>query len=269
MVNAVPIDLGTMTIDVPSEPSDEELLVRVARREADALTALYDRHRSIAYGVALRVTRSVPIAEDAVQEAFLGLWRQGAAFDPRRGSGRSWLLAIVRHRAIDLLRRRRSSDPLPDASLPLPEVLVSPDIWPEVAGRLDAAAIRTALSTLSEVQREAIELAYWGGLSQSEIATKTSVPLGTVKGRLRLGLLALGRALSGTDAPGPDSFVDGEWVSRRPDPREGLEGAATDRSVCTRLPAARLGMLQRLAAWAYVLLGLSVRGGGLVAGCAE
>lgn len=185
-------------------PTDEELLVRVAARDPSALADLYDRHADLAYGIALRVTASVPAAEDAVQEAFLAIWRAPGSFDPARGSARSWLTAIVHHRAIDLVRRRRSSTSLPDAEVAQPPELILPDVWPEVAGRIDATAIRAALATLPQPQREAIGLAYWGGLTQSEIAARTNTPLGTVKGRMRLGLLALGRALGGGPPGTPD-----------------------------------------------------------------
>jgi RNA polymerase sigma-70 factor, ECF subfamily len=189
-----------------SDDSDEELLARVAgHRDPDALTALYDRHNGLAYGMALRLTGSVPIAEDVLQDAFLGAWRQASSFDPARGSGRSWLLAIVHHRAVDAVRRRRPTDPLPDSEEgAAPPTLVAPDVWPEVAGRLEAEAVRRALDTLSQPQRDAIELAYWGGLTQTEIAERTGQPLGTVKGRMRLGLQALGRALrTDGEASGP------------------------------------------------------------------
>lgn len=242
------LDSHPMITDVRDEPSDEELLRRVASHDVDALTALYDRHRSVAYAVALRVTRSVPAAEDAVQEAFLGLWRNRSGFDPGRGSGRSWLLAVVHHRAIDLLRRRRASDPLPEAGASTPEALVAPDVWPEVAGRLDAAAIREALAGLSDVQREAIELAYWGGLSQSEIAARTAVPLGTVKGRLRLGLMALGRALAG----GGDSD---DLLPADGDARSGPRGIRPEVGTDTGAERSLMALAARAAALLAGLLG--------------
>lgn len=218
-------------------PSDEALLARVARRDVEALTDLYDRHRAAAFAIALRVTASVPAAEDAIQDAFLDAWRQASAFDATRGSARSWLLAVVHHRAIDLVRRRRSSDPLPEAT-DLPASLVAPDVWPEVAGRLDAVAVRAALTSLPGPQREAIELAYWGGLTQSEIAARTGVPLGTVKGRMRLGLGALALALRGTiDRSGPAG------------PVEVAEPHGADRSRTSGAPDARgAGTIRELRA---------------------
>jgi len=112
---------------------------------------------------------------------------------------KTWLLSIVHHRAVDAVRRRRPTTELPEREDVPPAALTLPDIWPEVAGNLDRAAIAAALATLSDVQREAIELAYWGGLTQQEIAEQTGTPLGTVKSRVRLGLLALRRTLTGED----------------------------------------------------------------------
>ena len=110
---------------------------------------------------------------------------------------KTWLLAIVHHRAIDVVRRRRPVSELPEEQegARTPDTLIVPDLWGEVAGRLDAEAVRTALATLPEQQRQAVELAYFGGLTQTEIAERTGVPLGTVKSRVRLALVALRREL--------------------------------------------------------------------------
>jgi RNA polymerase sigma-70 factor (ECF subfamily) len=125
------------------------------------------------------------------------VWRNVARYAEGRGSVRTWFLAIVHHRAIDAIRRRRPAAALPDPEAgPSPAALRLPDVWSEVAGRLDAAAVRRALADLTDVQREALELAYFGGLTQHEIAERTGAPLGTVKSRVRLGLLALRAALS-------------------------------------------------------------------------
>ena len=178
-----------------AERSDEQLVDDLARGEPDALAALYDRYRAMAYSLALRVTGDTGMAEDVVQEAFLGVWRNAGRFSAVRASARTWILSIVHHRAIDALRRRRPATELPDSDSTPPLTLVMPDVWPEVAGRLDREQIRRALGALSRPQREAIELAYYGGLTQQEIATRTATPLGTVKSRVRLGLLALRHAL--------------------------------------------------------------------------
>lgn len=174
---------------------DGEILSRIAAGQTDALERLYDRYRSMAYAIALRITADPGSAEDVVQDAFLGAWRNAFRYAGSRGSVRTWLLSIVHHRAIDAVRRRRPAAALPETSDPVPATLVLPDIWPEVAGNLDRAVIAGALGSLSAVQREAIELAYFGGLTQQEIAERTGTPLGTVKSRVRLGLLALRRAL--------------------------------------------------------------------------
>lgn len=190
---------GSRTLRVASavNDADRQVLADLGEGRLDALEALYDRYRAMAYAIALRITADPTLAEDVVQDAFLGVWRHAERYVEGRGSVKTWLLSIVHHRAIDAVRRRRPATELPDPELPAPRQLVAADVWPEVAGRLDAVEIRAAMATLSDVQREAIELAYWGGLSQTEIADRTGTPLGTVKSRMRLGLLALHRALTG------------------------------------------------------------------------
>lgn len=179
------------------EAADRDVLERIASGELGALEELYDRYRALAYGVALRITRDTTAAEDSVQEAFLAAWRNAGRYDDGRGSVKTWLLAIVHHRAVDTLRRRRPTVDLPDVEATLPAALTVPDIWPEVAGRLDGEEVRAAVSNLPIAQREAIELAYFDGLTQQEIAARTSTPLGTVKSRMRLGLVSLRRDLMG------------------------------------------------------------------------
>ena len=195
----------------PLDDADREVLERVAAGELDALEALYDRYRTMAYSIALRITADAGLAEDVVQDAFLGAWRNAGRYAESRASVKTWLLAIVHHRAVDAVRRRRPTTDLPEREDTPPPALTLPDIWPEVAGRLDRDAVQEALRVLSDVQREAIELAYFGGLTQQEIAARTSTPLGTVKSRMRLGLLAMRRALTGEGNPfgvGPD---DATW----------------------------------------------------------
>jgi RNA polymerase sigma-70 factor, ECF subfamily len=182
---------------VPADDADRDVIARVAAGEATALEELYDRYRTMAYSIALRVTGDAAAAEDVVQEAFVGAWRNAGRYLEGRGSVKTWLLSIVHHRAVDAVRRRRATTELPDRDAPPPEALTLPDIWPEVAGRMLRLEILAALRTLSDVQREAIELAYFGGLTQQEIATRTETALGTVKSRMRLGLLALRRELLG------------------------------------------------------------------------
>ena len=174
---------------------DRAVLARVAGGELDALEELYDRYRTMAYSIALRVTGDATLAEDVLQDAFLGAWRHAGRYAEGRGSVKTWLLAIVHHRAIDAIRRRRPTTTLPEREDVPPPALTVPDLWGEVAAGLDAETIRGALTALPDAQREAIELAYFGGLTQQEVAARTGAPLGTVKGRMRLGLLAMRRLL--------------------------------------------------------------------------
>ncbi len=176
--------------------SEAELMRQVAAGEIGGLETLYDRYHAIAYALALRITTETGLAEDVVQDSFLGLWRNAGRYAEDKGSVKGWLLAIVRHRAIDSMRRRRTGVAIDnETEEPLPASLTLPDIWPEVAGRLDAEKVRLALARLPESQREAIELAYFDGLTQREIADKTAAPLGTVKSRMRLGLVSLRKEL--------------------------------------------------------------------------
>ena len=195
---------GTLRTVSALDDADRRVLVMLGEGRLDALEMLYDRYRAMAFAIALRITGDSTLAEDVVQDAFLGVWRHADRYVEGRGSVKTWLLSIVHHRAIDAIRRRRPSVELPDPEIPPPPQLIAADVWPEVAGRLDAVEVRAALAALSDVQREAIELAYFGGLSQTEIAERTQTPLGTVKSRMRLGLLAMRRSLTGDDGPMPD-----------------------------------------------------------------
>jgi RNA polymerase sigma-70 factor (ECF subfamily) len=180
---------------------------QVAAGEIGGLETLYDRYHAMAYALALRITTETGLAEDVVQDSFLGVWRNAGRYAEDKGSVRGWLLAIVRHRAIDAMRRQRAGVALGDESEELmPAALTLPDIWPEVAGRLDAAQVHKALTVLPPAQREVIELAYFDGLTQREIADRTRAPLGTVKSRMRLGLVTL-REQIGVRNAGPDGFV--------------------------------------------------------------
>ena len=179
----------------PVDEADRAALARISGGELAALEELYDRYKTMAYSIAYRITNDATLAEDVVQDAFLGAWRNAARYVEGRGSVKTWLLAIVHHRAIDAIRRRRPTSELPEIDAGLPEALTLPDVWGEVSASLDAAAVREAMVALSDVQREAIELAYFGGLTQQEIAERTGTPLGTVKSRMRLGLLAMRRSL--------------------------------------------------------------------------
>jgi RNA polymerase sigma factor (sigma-70 family) len=171
-----------------AETSDETLLASVASGDEDALGQLYDRFGRVAYGLALRVIRDERLAEDAVQEAFLAVWRQAASFRPERARAQSWVLTLVHRRAVDLVRReeRRRADPL------------EPDAEPAVGSTAEAVelrdrreAVQRALARLPEEQRRPIELAYYGGFTQSELAERLGEPLGTIKSRMFGGLKRL------------------------------------------------------------------------------
>jgi RNA polymerase sigma-70 factor (ECF subfamily) len=177
------------------DEADRAVLVRISNGELQALDELYERYKTMAYSIAYRITNDAAAAEDVVQDAFLGAWRNASRYVEGRGSVKTWLLSIVHHRAIDAIRRRRPVAELPEREDVPPPALRLPDVWGEVAANLDAAAVRAALAALTDVQREAIELAYFGGLTQVEIAERTETPLGTVKSRMRLGLLAMRRSL--------------------------------------------------------------------------
>ena len=178
---------------------DRRLIDRLAAGELDALQELYERHKTMAFSIAYRITGEGAAAEDAVQDAFLGAWRNAGRYEAGRASVRTWLLTIVHRRAIDIVRRRR-----PEATVEIDEDVVEslslPDVWEEVAHGLDRETVVAALGSIAVPQREAIEMAYFEGLTQAEIADRTGVPLGTVKSRLRLGLVGLRRALTGEEA---------------------------------------------------------------------
>ena len=179
-----------------ADRTDRIWMDRLVRGDLGALDRLYEQYGAMAFSIAYRITGDRAAAEDVVQEAFLGAWRNAARYVDARGSVRTWLLSIVHHRAIDAIRRRRPASPLPEFEANLPDSLTLPDVWADVQLRLDRDSVREAMRSISDVQREAIELAYFGGLTQTEIAERTGVPLGTVKGRLRLGLQGLRAALT-------------------------------------------------------------------------
>jgi RNA polymerase sigma-70 factor (ECF subfamily) len=198
-----PAPASALSPSPSTDDADRAALVRIDAGALDALEELYDRYKTMAYSIAFRITADGGLAEDVLQEAFLGVWRNAGRYAPGRGSVKTWILAIVHHRAIDAIRRRRPTSELPEGPGVAPAAFTIPDIWTEVAAELDAETVRAALGSLPDAQREAIELAYFGGLSQQEIATRTDTPLGTVKGRMRLGLLAMRRFLVERGEVGP------------------------------------------------------------------
>ena len=166
--------------------------------EPRALEVIFDRHGDRAYSLAYRMCGRRTVAEDIVQEAFLSLWRSSTRYDPTRGSVRAWVLAAVRNRAIDAFRRESVTTGRDVADDQAAALLAADErTEAEVERREDARRIRAALEQLPDDQRRVIELAYFDGLSQSEIAAWVDVPLGTVKGRQRLALQRLHRALAG------------------------------------------------------------------------
>jgi RNA polymerase sigma-70 factor (ECF subfamily) len=181
------------------EPADDAtLLLQLQQREVRALEHLYDRHGRLAYGLAYRILNDAAAAEDVVQEAFLNIWRQAPSYDARRGTVRTWLLSIVHHRAIDFLRSRasRKADVQIDA---VERTLAVPDVWQTVSANVERDDIRRAMAALPPEQQRTVELAYFVGYSQPEIATAMGVPLSTVKGRMRMAMQKLRTLLEGTN----------------------------------------------------------------------
>ncbi len=165
--------------------SDEQILEAVGRGDHDALGVLYDRFGRLAYGLAFRILRDRTLAEDAVQEAFLAVWRSADAYKRERAKPSTWILTVVHRRAVDLVRReeRRRGEPLEAAPEP-----TSGPADEDATLRKRRAAVQAALTELPGDQRQALELAYYGGLTQSELAERLGVPLGTIKSRMFAGL---------------------------------------------------------------------------------
>jgi RNA polymerase sigma-70 factor (ECF subfamily) len=178
----------------------EELLALVARSDDQALAELYDRYGGVAYGLAHRILRDETLAQDAVQEAFLAVWRSAAGFLPERARPSTWILTLVHRRAVDLVRReqRRRTEPLEPELHPASE---SSD--EEASVRFHRQVVQEALGRLPAEQREALELAYYGGLTQSEVAERLGQPLGTIKSRTFAGLTRLRELLreAGVEEP--------------------------------------------------------------------
>ena len=183
--------------------SDEALVALAARSEHSALAELYDRYGRAAYGLALRVLRDEALAEDAVQDAFIAIWRTASRFVPEKGKASTWILTLVHRRAVDVVRReqRRRADSLEAATEPSGGA-VDEEAWL----RLQRERVQDALRQLPDQQREALELAYYGGFTQSELAERLGQPLGTIKSRMFLGLARL-RELLG------DLALETTWTS--------------------------------------------------------
>ncbi len=179
--------------------TDAQLMWRLRSGDEGALGQLYDRHASLAFGLALRMVRDRAAAEEVVQDTFLTLWRQAAHYAPDRASCRSWICTIVRSRAIDRLRRSASKEAR-DAQL-ADDLAGLCDTWQLADESLRAQAVHRAVDGLPQEQRQVLELAYYLGLSQTEISERTGAPLGTVKGRTRLALQRLRAELAGATQP--------------------------------------------------------------------
>jgi RNA polymerase sigma-70 factor (ECF subfamily) len=186
--------------------ADEELMQLVAANDADAFEVVLERHADAVFSLAYRMCGRRSLAEDVAQEAFLSLWRNGARYDRARGSVRGWALGIAHNRAVDMLRRagvhdrRRASDDGIEERLQAPE---STDA--QALANVASHEVRGVLDELPPAQRRVIELAYFGGFTQTEIASMLDTPLGTVKGRMRLGLEKLEAA-----------FTAGRWSVHEP-----------------------------------------------------
>ena len=183
--------------------ADEELMGRLSGGDAEAFDLIYERHADAAFSLASRISGSRAAAEEVAQDAFLALWRNGARYEQSRGSVRNWILGIVHNRAIDALRRAVRHESRRAGDEGLAERLMSPDRTDEeVDRRQEAGAVRTMLDDLPADQRRVIELAYFAGFTHTEIAEMLEIPVGTVKGRMRLGLekLRLRMEISGVRA---------------------------------------------------------------------
>ena len=180
--------------------ADEELMELVDAGEVRAFDVIFDRHAGAGYSLAYRMCGRRALAEDVVQEAFLSLWRSGTGYDRARGSVRSWVLSAVHNRAIDALRRTGAKAGRDVSDEGIAERLQAPEATDtEVVRRDEARRVRGALEELPPDQRQVIELAYFGGLTHSQIAEVLELPPGTVKGRMRLGLTKMRSALGETE----------------------------------------------------------------------
>jgi RNA polymerase sigma factor (sigma-70 family) len=182
--------------------SDEALVALVARGVDGALAELYDRYGRIAYGLSLRVVRDPALAEDAVQEAFLTIWRTAERFVAERSRASTWIMTLVHRRAVDLVRREQPRRAEPLEVTPHPSEEATED---EAWLRLQRQHVQEALRRLPDKQREAIELAYYGGFTQAELADRLGEPLGTIKSRMFSGLARLRDVLAET------GLEEGTW----------------------------------------------------------
>lgn len=206
--------MAGQTLDTtPIQATDAQLLEGIAGGDESSLAALYDRYHLLTFSLALRVVNDRGRAEDVVQDAFLSVWRKAGSYAEGRGSVKTWLTSIVRNRAIDVVRARRESDADDEAVL-LALRDQGPSVVDQVTANLDRDSIRVAMAALSDDQRQAVTMAYFEGLSHSEIADRTGLPLGTVKSRIRLAMHRLRGELValGIDGPTPAWTGMGQMV---------------------------------------------------------
>jgi RNA polymerase sigma-70 factor (ECF subfamily) len=195
MLNPLRLSTARATAS-PRDLADEELMQLVRRGHVAAFEVVYDRHAGAAFSLAYRMCGQRALAEDVVQESFLALWRSGSRYDSHRGSVRTWILRIVHNRAVDALRRGAVRDVARVDDERIAERVAAPDRTDlEFARRDEARQIREALEGLPDEQSKVIELAYFGGLTHVEIASMLDAPVGTIKGRMRLGLAKMRMAL--------------------------------------------------------------------------
>jgi RNA polymerase sigma-70 factor (ECF subfamily) len=173
-----------------AELTDEALLKRIAQRDEAALAHLYDRYAKLSYSLAYRVMGDAAAAEDVVQDAYIKVWRMAHTYSRSRGTVKAWMLSVVHHQAIDVCRARRSTVPLTpqDADEPGIDPPAPDNVLDMVTAKLDRDALLKAMEAIPTDQRRMIELAFFKGYTHREIADLTRIPLGTVKGRIRIGM---------------------------------------------------------------------------------
>ena len=189
------------TIDI-SQARDRDLLRRLLARDEEAFRGLFSRYAPTAKALALRVVRQQHLAEEIVQEAFMAVWRNPGAYEEQRGSVKTWLMGMVHHRAVDAVRREESQRRRAEteASMTAAETIDhAEDIVDQLGAPQEEAAVRSALGGLPQEQRAVLQMMYFDGLSQSQIAEKNGLPLGTVKSRTLLGMRRLRTALEGIE----------------------------------------------------------------------
>ncbi len=177
-------------MEVTDKKDDAELLKAIAQRDESAMAEVFDRYSGLVYAIAMRVLKEPTLAEDVMQEVLLQVWRSPNGFVAQRGSLASWLTVVARNRSIDVLRRRAHQEPLEGLTVPEPRSMAR-----SVEDDLLMTEVRNVVKSLPEEQRSSLQMAYFDGLSHTEIAERTGIPLGTVKTRIRAGLTTVRKVL--------------------------------------------------------------------------